>query len=94
MKAVGTLFVRVVPQDRGDDYMVLVGYDKPVVQRSAISYSTLNAPTRAGFDTVINTIRNNYRVDDIRDTTASNIVRKLLKAFGEDVKGNLINQTV
>ena len=41
-----TLYVRVVNQDKDRGYMLLAGYDGAVVQRTCLSYTTLQGITR------------------------------------------------
>ena len=90
MNEISTLYVRVVPQDRDRDYLLLGSFEPIVIQRTAVQYITLNAPTRAGFDHAVGILRNNYSAKDIKDTTASGIAKKLQKIWGEDPTGVLI----
>lgn len=78
-----TVFVRVVPQDRDRGYMLLVGYDNKVVQRTAAEFITLNNVTRASLNSVIEMIRKSYRASEIKDVTAPGITKKLQALFGE-----------
>lgn len=78
-----TVFIRVVPQDRDRGYMLLVGYDPGLVQRTAVQITTLSAVTRASLDKVIETVRRDYNASEIRDTTDASITKKLKKLFGE-----------
>ena len=77
------VFVRVVSQDRDRGYMLLVGYDPSLVQRTAIQITTLSAVTRASLDKVIETVRKDYNASEIRDITDAGIKKKLKKMFGE-----------
>jgi hypothetical protein len=78
-----TLYVRVVPQDRDRGYMLLVGYDSAVVQRTAVEYITLTNITRADLDRVIALMKKSYRATEVRDCTNPGIVKKLKVLFGE-----------
>ena len=78
-----TLFIRVVAQDKNRGYMLLIGYDSAVVQRTASQFITLNAVTRDGLNAVIEQVKINYRASDVRDVTAPGIVKQLKKLFGE-----------
>ena len=78
-----TLFVRVVNQDKDRGYMLLAGYDSGVVQRTCLSYTTLNAVTRAGLNTAIARMKSNHNAAEVRDCTAPSIQKKLAKMFGE-----------
>jgi len=79
----GTLFVRIVPQDRDRGYMMLVGYDPKVVQSTAMQYYTLNAITRATVDQTLERIKTSYSAAEIRDVTPTALKKKLAKMFGE-----------
>lgn len=82
-KSGGTIYVRVVPQDRNNGYMLLVGYDSAVVQRTAITYSTISNPTRAYLEATIQRVRDQYTNCNIKDVTSSGITKRLMKLFGE-----------
>lgn len=79
----GTLFVRVVAQDKDRGYMLLAGFDASVVQRTAAQYTTLSSPTRQSLNDAIERMAKNYKTVDVRDVTAANIQKKLAKLFGE-----------
>lgn len=79
----GTIFVRVVNQDRGRGYMLLIGYDSGVVQRTAIQYMTISNFTRANLDDAIARAKMSYRATEVKDVTASGLVKKFRKMFGE-----------
>jgi len=78
-----TLFVRVVPQDKDRGYMLLAGFDSAVIQRTALEYTTLAAPSRVSLDAAIARMRLRYNAAEVRDVTASSIVKRLAKMFGE-----------
>ena len=78
-----TLFVRVVNQDKDRGYMLLAGYDSGVVQRTCLSYTTLNAVTRTDLNTAIARMKANHNAAEVRDCTAPAIQKKLAKLFGE-----------
>lgn len=78
-----TLFIRVVPQDRDRGYMMLIGYDDKIIQRTAAQYITMNAVTRTSFNETLELVKRNYRASDIKDVTAPGILKQLRKLFGE-----------
>jgi hypothetical protein len=78
-----TLFVRVVPADKDRGYVLLAGYEPNLVQRTALSYTTLNAVTRASLNAAIEGMRASHSAKEVKDVTAPNIVKKLAKMFGE-----------
>jgi len=82
-KTGGTIYVRVVPQDRDNGYMLLVGYDNAVVQRTAITYSTISTITRAYLEATIQRVRDQYTNAEVKDVTAPGITKRLMKLFGE-----------
>ena len=79
----GTLYVRVVAQDKDRGYMLLAGFDSAVIQRTAAQYTTLSDPTRATLDAAIARMQKLYSASDVRDVTASAVTKKLAKLFGE-----------
>ena len=81
-----TLFVRVVPQDKDRGYMLLCGYDAGVVQRTALQYTTLSAPTRTSLNAAIARMQADNSAAEVRDVTAPSILKKLAKMFGEETQ--------
>ncbi len=80
-----TVFIRVVDQDKGRGYMLLVGFDSRLVQTSCAQYTTLSMVTRASLDAAIERYRAEYNATTVRDVTADSLKRKLQKLFGEPV---------
>lgn len=78
-----TLYVRVVPADKDRGYILLAGYDAAVVQRTALSYTSLTVPTRDSLNEAIARLAKNNSAAEIRDVTAPAIQKKLAKLFGE-----------
>lgn len=79
----GTLYVRVVPQDKDRGYMLLAGFEPSVVQRTAAQYTTLSDPTRATLNAAIARMQKLYSASEVKDVTASNVAKQLVKLFGE-----------
>lgn len=79
-----TLYIRVVPQDRDRDYVLLASFDPAVIQRTAAEYSTLTSPTRASLNAAIARLEQRYAAD-IKDVTTSAISKQLARLFGEVV---------
>jgi hypothetical protein len=79
----GTLFVRVVPQDRDRGYMLLSGFDSKIVQATCREYTTLSAPSREGLNAIIARMLAQSGAADVKDVTAPNIQKKLAVLFGE-----------
>lgn len=78
-----TIFVRVVPADRDRGFILLVGYDKQVVQRTAIQQISISVPTRDNLDAALDRVKRNYNASSLFDATAPGIVKRLAKVFGE-----------
>ena len=76
-----TLYVRVVPQERGRGWMLLVSWEKPVVQRTCAQLITLQGVTEASLAAVKAKVQENYRVAKLEDVTADNILKQLAKEF-------------
>lgn len=80
-----TLFVRVVPQERNRGWMLLVSWEKPVVQRTCAQLITLGGVTQESLDKVKAKVQADYRVTKLEDVTPENIVKKLQKEFKDAV---------
>lgn len=81
-----TLFVRVVPADKDRGFVLLVGYDAQIVQRTAVQQVSISIATRENLNAAIERVRLNYNAKDVRDITADGIKKKLAKVFGETAK--------
>jgi len=79
----GTLYVRIVPQDKDRGYMMLVGYDPKVVQSTAMQYFTLSAISRDVINSTLQRIRTSYSAAEIKDVTPPALKKKFAKMFGE-----------
>lgn len=77
------VFVRVVSQDKQRGYTLLVGYDKSVVQRTAVQQITLSNLTRASLAHAIGIVKTSYSASMVHDVTAPGIAKKLEKIFAE-----------
>jgi hypothetical protein len=82
----GTIYVRVVSADKNRGWVLLVGYDNKVVQRTAIQQVSLSAVTRTSLTASIERVRLSYSATTVTDVTEEGIKRKLAKEFGEEVK--------
>jgi hypothetical protein len=78
-----TLYVRVVPADKDRGYLLLAGYEPNIVQRTALTYMTLTAPTRESLNAAIERMRANNSAAVVKDVTDSSVAKKLAKLFGE-----------
>ena len=81
-----TLYVRVVNQDKDRGYMLLAGYDGAVVQRTCLSYTTLQGITRESLNAAIARMKANHNAAEVKDCTAPAIQKKLAKLFGESTR--------
>ena len=79
-----TLYIRVVPQDRDRDFVLLASFDPAVVQRTAAEYSTLTSPTRASLTAAVARLEQRYGAE-IKDVTTPAIAKQLARLFGEVV---------
>ena len=80
----GTIFVRIVPADRDRGYVMLISWEKPVVQRTCIEVTSLGAISRATIDRVMAQALANHNAAKIVNVTDSGLLKKLAKMFGED----------
>lgn len=77
----GTLYIRVIEQDRKRGYWVLAGWDKPVVQRTCDAMSTLGHATQADLDRTIATLKTKLNAGSIVDTTDAGLKKQFAKIF-------------
>jgi DnaJ-domain-containing protein 1 len=79
----GTLYIRVIEQDRKGGYWVLASWEKPVVQRTCAAMSTLGHATQADLDRTIATLKNNLNAGSVVDLTADGLKKRFAKMFEE-----------
>lgn len=78
------LYVRIVTQDRDRGYMLLVGYERTIVQRTASQVITLSCITRESLNKMLAHVEKTNNASKIIDVTAPAIHKQLVKLFGED----------
>lgn len=81
----GKLFARVVPQERDRGYMLLVSWEKPVVQRTAAQLITLGGITRASLDAALEQAKAVHGAGEVEDVTPGGVQGSLKRLFGEVV---------
>ena len=81
----GKLFARVVPQERDRGYMLLVSWEKPVVQRTCAQLITLGGVTRATLDAALEQAKNVHGAGEVEDVTPAGVQGTLKRLFGEVV---------
>ena len=79
----GKLFARVVPQERDRGYMLLVSWEKPIVQRTAAQLITLGGITRASLDDAIAKAKLVHGAGEVEDVTPPGVKGTLRRLFGE-----------
>ena len=82
----GTLFSRVIPADKDRGYVLLLSWEKPVVQRTCVQMSTMGDPTRASLNNLLDLAERRHGPSTIVDVTEAGIAKKLAKMFGEVVE--------
>lgn len=76
-----TLYCRVVPQERGRGWMLLVSWEKPVVQRTCTQLITLSGVTQASLDAIKAKVMVDYRVTKLDDVTPVSVANQLQREF-------------
>jgi hypothetical protein len=76
-----TLFCRIVPQERGRGWMLLVSWEKPVIQRTCAQLLTLSGVTEASLAALKEKLKVEYRVGDLKDVTPDSTLKQLAKEF-------------
>ena len=77
------LYARVIPADKDRGYVLLLSWEKPVVQRTAIQLSTMGSPTRAELNGLLAAAEQRHKGVVVVDVTELSIQKKLAKLFGE-----------
>lgn len=75
------LYVRVVPQERGRGWMLLVSWEKPVVQRTCTQLMTMSGVTRESYERQKQQVMAYYNVKSVEDVTPDNVKKQLEKEF-------------
>lgn len=83
MSIASTVYVRVVSQDRGRGFMLLVGFDAKIVQSTATQMITLSCPSRENLNATIERVSKTYSASQICDVTVEGVKRQLRDEFGE-----------
>ena len=86
----GTLFYRVVAQDRGRGFMLLAAWSKPVIQRNCEQLTTLSAVTRVSLDKAVASLQTLYTPTTLVDVTDASVAGQLRKLFGENVAASTV----
>jgi len=81
----GTLYVRIIDQDRKRGHAMVVSFERPVVQRTAIQTTTMAGISREYINKNIERFKQQYSADNVIDDTDHGMVRRLCKMFGEEV---------
>ena len=76
-----TLYCRVVPQERGRGWMLLVSWEKPVIQRTCIQLTTLSGVTQESLDALKAKIQADYKIIKLDDVTPDNVMKQLQREF-------------
>ena len=74
-----TIFVRIVAADKNRGYVILVGYDAKIVQRTAIQQVSLSILSKANIEAAFERIKANYNASELRDVTADGIKKRIEK---------------
>lgn len=74
-----TLFVRAVPQDRDRGWMLLVSWEKPVVQRTCMQLISMSGVTQTSFEALKAKVFKDYNAESMIDVTPPAIARKMAK---------------
>lgn len=74
-----TIFVRIVAADKNRGYIILVGYDAKIVQRTAIQQVSLSVLSKANIEAAFERIKANYNASELRDVTADGIKKRIEK---------------
>lgn len=74
-----TLFVRAVPQDRDRGWMLLVSWEKPVIQRTCMQIISMSAVTQTSYEKLKQKVFADYNAEAMMDVTPPAIARKMAK---------------
>lgn len=75
------LYYRIVPADRDRGFVMLLSWDKPVVQRTAFQMSTLGTADEKNIQRVLAEVTRFYKVAGIVDCTEETMKKRLQKLY-------------
>lgn len=75
------IFVRVVAADKNRGFVMLVGYDAKVVQRTAIQQISLTGVRRTELQAALDRVKTSYNASVVNDVTGDGIKKRLEKNF-------------
>ena len=75
------LYYRIVAADKERGYLMLLSWEKPVVQRTAFQMSTLGTADRKNIDRVLAEVQTFYKVADVIDCTEESMKKRLAKLY-------------
>ena len=80
-----TMYMRITANGSNKgEYLLLIGYERQIVQSTALRICTLTCLTRASLDKMVARMRELYTPTTIVDVTAVGIQKQLAKLFGEE----------
>jgi len=75
------LYYRIVAADKNRGFVMLLSWDKPVVQRTAFQMSTLGTADQKNIDRVLAEVTSFYKVAGIVDCTEDSMKKRLQKLY-------------
>lgn len=85
-----TLYCRIVPQERGRGWMLLISWEKPVIQRTCAQLITLSGVTQASLDAMKAKVQAEYRVTKLEDVTPDNVAKQLQREFANETRPEVL----
>ena len=75
------LYYRIVLADKNRGFVMLLSWDKPVVQRTAFQMSTLGTADEKNIQRVLDEVTRFYKVAGIVDCTEETMKKRLAKLY-------------
>lgn len=75
------LYYRIVTADKNRGFVMLLSWDKPVVQRTAFQMSTLGTADAKNIQRVLDEVTRFYKVSGIEDQTEETMKKRLAKLY-------------
>lgn len=75
------LYYRIVPADKDRGFVMLLSWDKPVVQRTSFQMSTLGVANEANIARVLKEVTSFYKVSGVVDLTDTSMLKRLAKLY-------------
>jgi hypothetical protein len=87
------LYYRIVTADKDRGFVMLLSWDKPVVQRTSFQMSTLGVADEKNIARVLKEVTSFYPVSSVVDTTEASMLKRLAKLYAPKEEPAAVDKT-